>query len=42
VTELGVELGQGWLFGKPVPKPVKTEPPKPVVARRSGTVETWY
>lgn len=42
VAELGIGLGQGWLFGKPVAKPVRIEPPRPIVARRSGTVETWY
>jgi EAL domain-containing protein (putative c-di-GMP-specific phosphodiesterase class I) len=41
VAELGVALGQGWLFGKPVTKPVKLDPPKPIVARRRGDTETW-
>ena len=36
-TELGLEFGQGWLFGKPVqelPAPVRSR-------RRKGEVETW-
>jgi len=34
---LGIDFGQGWLFGKPV-----RELPKPVaVSRRKGSVETW-
>ena len=41
VTELGVGLGQGWLFGKPGPRPVKAEPSKPIIARRKGETETW-
>lgn len=42
VCELGVELGQGWLFGKPVSKPEGMQrPPTPVAARRKGEVETW-
>ena len=41
VAELGVVLGQGWLFGKPVTKPVKLEPPAPILARRKGESETW-
>ena len=42
VAELGVELGQGWLFGKPVAKPEgMSRPPGPVAARRKGAVESW-
>lgn len=37
---LGVELGQGWLFGKPVPKPIPLAAGSPA-ARRRGEVETW-
>jgi EAL domain-containing protein (putative c-di-GMP-specific phosphodiesterase class I) len=39
--DLGVELGQGWLFGKPVARPPGFDRPAPVAARRKGTVETW-
>lgn len=42
VAELGVELGQGWLFGKPVAKPEGMQrAPTPVAARRRGEVESW-
>jgi EAL domain-containing protein (putative c-di-GMP-specific phosphodiesterase class I) len=42
VAELGVQLGQGWLFGKPVPKPEGMQrAPGPVAARRRGEVESW-
>jgi EAL domain-containing protein (putative c-di-GMP-specific phosphodiesterase class I) len=42
VAELGVEFGQGWLFGKPVPKPEGMQrAPSPVAARRKGEVEGW-
>lgn len=42
VAEIGVELGQGWLFGKPVAKPEGMQrPPAPVAARRRGEVESW-
>jgi len=42
VAALGVELGQGWLFGKPVAKPEGMErAPAPVAARRRGEVESW-
>jgi len=42
VAELGIELGQGWLFGKPVPKPEGMQrAPSPVAARRKGEVESW-
>ena len=41
-ADLGVELGQGWLFGKPVAKPEGMErAPTPVAARRRGEVESW-
>lgn len=40
VTGLGIELGQGWHFGKPVPKPVPIAAPG-TAARRRGETETW-
>ena len=41
-ADLGVELGQGWLFGKPVAKPEGMErAPTAVAARRRGEVESW-
>jgi EAL domain-containing protein (putative c-di-GMP-specific phosphodiesterase class I) len=36
VAGLGVKLGQGWLFGRPGPRPAV--PPAP---RRQGAKETW-
>jgi EAL domain-containing protein (putative c-di-GMP-specific phosphodiesterase class I) len=43
--DLGVTLGQGWVFAKPLPKPVWSppEPPKSasIRGRRNGKVETW-
>ena len=42
VAEMGVQLGQGWLFGKPLAKPEGMQrAPAPAVARRRGSVETW-
>jgi EAL domain-containing protein (putative c-di-GMP-specific phosphodiesterase class I) len=42
VAGLGVQLGQGWLFGKPVAKPEGLRKPAgPVAARRRGEVESW-
>jgi EAL domain-containing protein (putative c-di-GMP-specific phosphodiesterase class I) len=42
VAELGVQLGQGWLFGKPTPKPEGMQRAAgPVAARRRGEVESW-
>jgi EAL domain-containing protein (putative c-di-GMP-specific phosphodiesterase class I) len=42
VADLGVQLGQGWLFGKPTPKPESMQrAPSPVAARRRGEVESW-
>ncbi len=40
---LGVNLGQGWLFGRPEAEPTWT-PPRPAVrsaARRKGEMESW-
>ena len=39
VAGLGVRLGQGWLFGRPGPRPAM--PPAPPIARRRGANETW-
>lgn len=39
-TELGVTMGQGWHFGRPVAEPKWTEPPA-APARRVGLVEQW-
>lgn len=42
VADLGVQLGQGWLFGKPVAKPEGMQKTAgPVAARRRGEVESW-
>jgi EAL domain-containing protein (putative c-di-GMP-specific phosphodiesterase class I) len=42
ICELGVGLGQGWLFGKPVAKlPGLERTVGPVAARRRGVTETW-
>lgn len=38
VAGLGVRLGQGWLFGRPGPRPA---PPPTQAARRRGANETW-
>ena len=40
LKDLGVDLGQGWAFGKPAPQPVY-EPPVAVSARRMGEREQW-
>jgi EAL domain-containing protein (putative c-di-GMP-specific phosphodiesterase class I) len=36
---LGVQFGQGWLFGRP--NPALQRAPAPAAARRKGVVETW-
>lgn len=41
VQDMGIALGQGWLFGKPLHRPVAPEKRQPVVARRRGEVESW-
>lgn len=43
---LGVNLGQGWVFGKPTPEPkwappASARPPVQPAARRQGAMETW-
>lgn len=38
VAGLGVRLGQGWLFGRPGPRPAL---PPAQAARRQGAAETW-
>jgi len=38
VAGLGVRLGQGWLFGRPGPRPAL---PPTQTARRRGANETW-
>ncbi len=37
---MGIEFGQGYLFGKPKPQILAAAPP-PAAARRKGTVEGW-
>ncbi len=39
--ELGVDLGQGWHFGKPLPEPKWSAPPLAASARRMGLTEQW-
>ena len=41
VRDLGVELGQGWHFAKPLPKPQWRTAVAPPPARRVGTVKGW-
>ncbi len=40
-AEMGIGLGQGWLFGKPVPRPAPLARPQPLPVRRKGVTETW-
>ncbi len=40
VKRLGVQYGQGWLFGRPEPN-IQRASPAPIAARRRGVVETW-
>ena len=39
LAEIGVEYGQGWLFGRPGPLPDTPSIRNP--ARRRGAVESW-
>lgn len=39
LRDLGVDLGQGWLYGRPAATPEQPEAPLPV--RRRGAVESW-
>lgn len=42
LANLGVDLGQGWLYAKPAPEPVKMiAEPGGSAARRTGTVAGW-
>jgi EAL domain-containing protein (putative c-di-GMP-specific phosphodiesterase class I) len=41
IQAMGIGLGQGWLFGKPVPKPVAPQKKPQMIARRRGEVESW-
>ena len=41
LRDLGVAMGQGWLFGRPTPEPVTTAPAGQVAARRVGEVAAW-
>ncbi|MBN8552495.1 MAG: EAL domain-containing protein [Caulobacterales bacterium] len=38
---LGVDLGQGWLWARPSPDPIKVIPELGGAARRAGTVASW-
>ncbi len=39
LVELGVDMGQGYLFGKPTAEPI--QPRSPIASRRVGVVEAW-
>ncbi len=39
--ELGVDLGQGWAFSKPLPEPRWLADPASVAVRRAGAREEW-
>lgn len=42
VRSIGVDYGQGWLFGRATPEPVSTQPDRtPVAPRRRGAVSGW-
>lgn len=40
VQALGVEFGQGWVFGRPISEPV-VQTPEPGAARRVGQITAW-
>ncbi|WP_442891944.1 EAL domain-containing protein [Caulobacter sp. CCNWLY153] len=40
LRDLGVELGQGWHFAKPLPKP-QWRAAAPPLTKRMGTVDEW-
>lgn len=40
VRQIGVDWGQGWLYGRPAPQPVY-QPATPAVSRRMGQVVGW-
>lgn len=40
VRQIGVDWGQGWLYGRPTPQPVY-QPAAPAVSRRVGQVVGW-
>ena len=45
LRKIGVDYGQGFLFGRPAPEPkpapIRRAPAPAVAARRTGTVEGW-
>lgn len=41
VLALGIDQGQGWLFGKPMPEPQPAAVPGSSPARRAGAVTSW-
>lgn len=41
LAALGVDLGQGWLWAKPSPEPIKVIPEIGGAARRTGAVQGW-
>jgi len=41
VRALGVDQGQGWLFGKPMPEPHAAAAQGAPLARRAGSVTSW-
>ena len=41
LADLGIDLGQGWLYAKPSPDPIKVIPEIGGAARRTGVVAGW-
>lgn len=41
MQKLGVQMGQGWFFGKPEPQPRLERPAVAATGRRRGAVESW-